>query len=266
MDLWGYDDFSLMTQKLSVDDYKRFLLTLPKGTSIGFFGDSHLRTVVSPDLSVYAKYNVTPNIAYIPGATLLGFGRRNSSLGHFEKIKYYIETVRPKSVVLKFGQVDIDLGIYHKIVIKNKKIDLLDYIKNIIDIYFESLAYLLGTKNIYILPINHPTILDHDTCTEYTSRIITETISDQKSIEKYKHKLHSILPSYKHRSLITQQFNKYLMEKTNNVYTFIDTNEYFLKNNVLQEIFLNNTDHHYNVTSNDKMRTTNFILKQIFAA
>ena len=261
MDNYGYDDFSVITQNLSIDEYQCFLQSLPRTVpSIGFFGDSHLRTVVSPNQLLYATHGVQAHIAYLPGSTMLGFGRRSSSVGHFEKIKLYAEIVRPKALILKFGQVDIDLGFYYKLVVKSEQVCIEDYVNALIDAYIEAVKMI--HVPVFILPINLPTLKDKESCVRYTSTIITENINDKDEIHSLENHLYEVMPSYQDRMDMTKLFNNYLHKKTIGQCFFIDISNLYIKNGSVGARFLAG-DHHYIVNEEDKIASTYAILRNL---
>ena len=99
---------------------------------IKIFGDSHSRIFKKINLN---KYNI--NVDSISGASLSGLFNQNSQLQVKNKIIDYLQNNKPSFLILKFGQVDIDLQYYFKIVMKNQKINKEIYIKNMITNYIK---------------------------------------------------------------------------------------------------------------------------------
>jgi len=147
-----------------------------------------------------------------PGASIKGIGkRRNSSLNLQEKLLNTIED--GDLIVLVFGQVDIELGLYYRQAVQQINETSDDFIKSCI----ESYEYLLNVLKdhfpksiIFIKGINMPVLIDQQKALRYTKRIITENISDKIQIQKATQRLRKKLPTIIERIKISLQFNDYL--------------------------------------------------------
>ena len=76
---------------------------------IKVFGDSHSRIFKKINLD---KFKI--DVDSISGASLNGLCKINSKLNINQKIINYLKNNKPDFLILKFGQVDIDLNYYRR--------------------------------------------------------------------------------------------------------------------------------------------------------
>lgn len=174
------------------------------------FGDSHAKFFNKEPQ--HKNFNV--EVYSISGASIAGFGKRRSTLGTSELITRVIKTTKNfDKLILKFGQVDVDLGYYYRLVIKGENINFPELAKKLIDSYLLFVKQLpISKKKIHIFGINLPSIFNHKNAIDYTSRIITENVDDPLLIDKYKEILTTKLPSIEIRTRFTLEFNKILKD------------------------------------------------------
>lgn len=217
--------------------------------SIKIFGDSHCR--------IFKKCinKLKIDCSVISGGTITGLPKRISTLEIQNKIFDYLENNKPKYLILKFGQVDIDLRYYYKSIKNNSKIDKVIYIKEVIQAYKIFLTKLIEKYpdiNIIIWGINPPTLVTKESCFKYTKRIIfNESNNEDENI------LYEIIESIEDRTLFSKHFNNNLsmLCKEYNL-TYVDVFDDFLdKNNIISNTFTNNNDHHIKGIENEE---TNF--------
>ena len=84
---------------------------------IKIYGDSHSRIFKKIKLNRFKL-----NVENVSGASLIGLPKSNSKLKLRSKIITYLKNNKPDFLILKFGQVDIDLGYYYRIVVSTKSI------------------------------------------------------------------------------------------------------------------------------------------------
>jgi hypothetical protein len=216
---------------------------------IKVFGCSHSRIFKKIKLD---KYQI--ECENISGATLLGLPKRISTLNVKKKIITYLKKNKPDFLILKFGQVDIDLSYYYKLVIKGININKNKYIYNLISCYkkfiFELLNYI-DKEKIIIFGINPPSLIDKKSCYIYTSKIIFN--KNKTSYNLLKSKIESI----EKRTAFSKLFNIKLNEmciKNNIKYTVV-FDEFLNSKNIVSDFFTNNNDHHLRGIENDE---TNF--------
>ncbi len=140
------------------------------------FGDSHSKFFTSQN-----HKDIEINLYQINGASMAGFGKRQSTLKVADKIRQTIYEYQDLDLlILKFGQVDVDLGYYYKLVVKQENIKFIDFAEKVISIYFNFIDSLaLEKRLIYIFGINLPSLFTKDNAVKYTSRIITENIQNE---------------------------------------------------------------------------------------
>ena len=226
---------------------------------IKIFGDSHSR--------IFKKINLTKftiDVDSISGASLSGLTNKNSQLQVKNKIIDYLHNNKPSFLIFKFGQVDIDLQYYFKIVIKNQKINKKEYVKNLIQNYIkfiDEISKIYPKHKIIIYGINPPTLIDKQKCFDYTLRIISE-----KNINNdIKNKLLNSIDNIEERTIFSKLFNKtckYYCDKNNIKY--IEVFDDLLENNIIMSKYTNNNDHHIKGIENDNsnFEPTNSLFKK----
>lgn len=214
---------------------------------IKVFGDSHSRIFKKINLD---KFKI--DVDSISGASLNGLCKINSKLNINQKIINYLKNNKPDFLILKFGQVDIDLNYYYKIVVKNENININNFVKNLIHnyiIFILNISNYIPLSNIIIFGINPPTLIDQKSCFNYTKRIIL----DNNNSIKFKQKLFNNIKSIEIRTHFSIIFNHILKNQCfkNNI-KFTNVFNDFLENNIISKKFTNNNDHHIKGIENDK--------------
>lgn len=182
--------------------------------NISIFGDSHSDIFEKINIE-----NVNFHVNSISGGTLTGLPKRISTLNIQNQIINHIKINAPQFLILKFGQVDIDLGYYYKKIIKEKTINKQDYIKFLINCYDNFIINIqkyINKDKIVIWGINPPSLIDKNDCIKYTSRIIFENIEESLQ-DTYTEKLNNITEDIKSRTEFSYDFNyelrKYCKDK-----------------------------------------------------
>ncbi len=157
-------------------------------SKIHIFGDSHSRAfrLLSPRGGYTSKYfsgdEVSVNV--YQAASMKGFGKRDSTLSVREDILSKVSN--GDTVALAFGQVDLELGWYYSLVVKQEDITLRRFLRACLESY-DVLRKELTEKNcnIVIKGINYPVLLDSIKAKRYVGRIVTEAFDNDKEIKKY---------------------------------------------------------------------------------
>lgn len=164
----------------------------------------------------------------IPGATIKGFGKRNSTLDVKNSI---LKNVNKKTaMVLCFGQVDIELGYYYSLVYKNSELDFLEFSKGLISTYLVFLQELSNKcHSVYVKGCNLTVLYDRDFSLRYVGRIITENTKNKNEAENKMKLLKTLYPSFEERNKHTLSFNKNLCDALKNLrnITYFDFNKSF---------------------------------------
>lgn len=217
-------------------------------------GDSHVGPLYNAR-EIFKSFTQDPLLLVIRGATIAGFGKRQSSLDTFSKLNVLIEEVSPEAVVLKLGQVDVDLGQYYRATIKNEDIKKINYFDSYIDDYLNSIALLPQISRYFVCTINLPTLVHHKDAVYYTSKVIHENIADKPMRREKVAILRQIMPSIEDRTQMTIAFNQCLTSKCKEYdIPFIDETAYFLdeQTGLVKEQFRSTNDHHYACSADDK--------------
>jgi hypothetical protein len=139
--------------------------------NISVFGDSHARS-----FNNIAINGANIDVNALSGATLTGLVKRISTLEVLDKIKEYInKNPNIDFLILKFGQVDIDLKFFYKKYVKQENISDIEYIQECVracKVLIESISEVFPREKIVICGINPPTPVDAQQALEYTSSII----------------------------------------------------------------------------------------------
>lgn len=202
---------------------------------IKVFGCSHSRVFKKLNLD---HYNI--DCENISGATLMGLPKRISTLDVKNRMIHYLKQNEPDFLVLKFGQVDIDLSYYYKLVVKGEKINKSEYIRNLINCYRKIIVELseyIDKKKIIIFGINPPSLIDEQACYIYTSRIINANFSNV-----LKNKIESIKERTKFSKLFNENLQQMCLEYDIKYTCVFD--EVLNSDNVVSNRFTNNNDHH----------------------
>lgn len=226
---------------------------------IKVFGDSH--ATIFKNIKVN---NFEIECKTISGASIVGLPRKKSSLDVRNLIIDYLKNKNPDYLILNFGQVDIDLGFYYKLVVQNRKFNKRKYIKKLIilyDIFINDILKYICKSKLIICDINPPSLKTKESCYKYTKKIvfskkIKETLeNNNKLIEK--------LEDIKVRTEFSECFNTYLKNYCeNNNIKFLNTFYDFLgENKILLDKFTDNDNHHIKglKSESDYFNDTNII-------
>ena len=198
------------------------------------FGDSH---------SVYFGLNdelrsineafkgVNLESVAVHGSTILGFGKRKSTLNSRNFFVEKLQELSPDYVCFALGQVDIELGLYYRLVVKSEPLIVQEYIENLVDAYIAAVEsvqaeYSLPDRAICFKGINLSVLTHHrPKAIAYTSRIITENIEDKGLIKEYTEKLNDVFPSNIERYKNHLHFNELLAKKISGRFSYFDIND-----------------------------------------
>ncbi len=197
------------------------------------FGDSH---------SVY--FNVTPEIRYnIPiledfqikvvvlrGSSILGFGKRKSSLNVHDIFLEHVRAENPDYVVLALGQIDVELGYYYRRVVKSEGVLFNEFSSHLVNTYLDKVNTLIEEKILNNVEIVFKGI--NSTCLtgnrkkaiNYTKRIIAENVNSDEEGKTYLNILKETYPPSLERVNNHLRFNKVLREKIGKRYRYFDIN------------------------------------------
>lgn len=158
------------------------------------FGDSH--TVYFGDARQVFGYNndyknISVECHVKHGAAIAGFGKRQSTMNVKQQILDRLATNNYNFLVLNFGQVDIELGLFYRKFVKNENLSFETHVDNIIKIYLDFIKSLpFDKKNILVKGINLPALCySKPKWLDYINRIITENIVDTDEINLISEKM-----------------------------------------------------------------------------
>lgn len=147
------------------------------------------------------------------GATITGFGKRNSSLNVRDNLIKAFHDFNPDYLCFALGQTDIELGIYYKRVVKMQEIDISDFIQETTKNYIQYINDItnelkISNEKILIKGVNPPVITKYRTKSiNYTAREILRNDFPISEKKQYKDKLKSIYPSVYERYNNHKNFN-----------------------------------------------------------
>ncbi len=219
---------------------------------IKVYGDSHSRIFKKIKLK-----NHIMSVENISGASLSGLPNRESKLKIRNRIINFLKNNKPSYLILKFGQVDIDLGYYYRIVVKNQNIDHKIYINNMIKnyiLFIKDISKYISIDKIIVFGINPPSLIDKNRCVDYTKRIIFENNSEFNNNTDFKNKLIKTIKNIQNRTEFSKLFNntcKYYCNKNNIKYSEV-FDELLDNDKIISKKFTNNNDHHIKGVENDE--------------
>lgn len=171
------------------------------------FGDSHSQFFTGRN-----HENLEIHLYRVPGASMAGFGKKQSTLKVADTIRqtiYYHQDL--DLLILKFGQVDVELGYYYRLVVKKESVDFTDFAEKIVSMYFDFIKSLdVEKRRIYVLGINLPSIFKKNNAIRYTSPIITKNVQDGAEVKSLKKDLVNCLPEIDERTNRSLIFNEIL--------------------------------------------------------
>ncbi|OGR06873.1 MAG: hypothetical protein A2511_17485 [Deltaproteobacteria bacterium RIFOXYD12_FULL_50_9] len=212
-------------------------------TKIVVFGDSHTK-FFGKEQTLSSLYHLGDfyenSICHIyDGATIKGFGKRKSTLNIREKILG--EIMQNDIVVLCFGQVDIELGIYFKKFVKCEDESLDDFLTVLIQSYQLLIDMVKPqAKEVIIKGVNLPVLIEHKKAVRYTHRIISENLSDKEEIQKTRQKLAKGFPGIHQRISFSKLLNEKLqhLARANGVGYFDINAKISYSNGLVKEEFI----------------------------
>ncbi|WP_165735327.1 hypothetical protein [Pseudoalteromonas sp. C8] len=198
------------------------------------FGDSHsIYFNLTNELKELNESfrGVETKVVKLTAATILGFGRRESTLNSREKFINAYNEFKPDYIVFALGQVDIELGLYYRKVVKNESFELESYLNMLCDTYLSSINELVKSLNfdnskIILKGINLSVLTKSRLkAINYTSKIITENVNNQAEINQYKNELNTAFPSNYERYKTHIKFNQLLKENKESDQKYFDINK-----------------------------------------
>ena len=187
-------------------------------------------------------------ILYGYGASICGLYNENSVLKLKEKILNYQHLNPDKYLVFFLGQSDIEFIYYYKSIKNNYKIDITEFINEIVEKYIEFIIKYI--KKPIILGINPAVIKSNEHIFNVNFRDVISMNTNPSGSNhlniKYEDVKH-FYDDFEKRFNNNLDFNKKLNEECQKYnISYIDLNKYILddKNNVKRE-YLNNFDDHH---------------------
>ncbi|MDH2421833.1 hypothetical protein [Cobetia amphilecti] len=177
------------------------------------FGDSHaLYFGMTEQVKRYLKHNIEGiqiNNHVYAGGTINGFGRRDSTLGLYDKVLYSIDEFKPDVVCIGFGQVDLELGYYYKKYVKEEDFEFNEWALSTLTVYSNFIKGL-GVP-VVVKGLNPPVLVSsRNKAINYTRRIITENIKDKSKAKLVINRMKAEFPSDLYRISMTNIFNNHL--------------------------------------------------------
>lgn len=179
---------------------------------IKVFGDSH---------SKYFNVNrqltrVNPNIAghqvaveIFKGATVGGFGKRESTLNVKEFISNnYLEN-DVDFYIFNFGQVDLELGYFYKRYIKKESVNFSEFVMAQSSTLINWIVGNMDVEKCIVKGVNVPVLcFDQNKAINYTKRIITENLTDSNSIDEALDNMKKTFPNDLERTQMALRYNQ----------------------------------------------------------
>ncbi len=171
-----------------------------------FFQQGKATKISGQNISIYGEAMLA--------ATVTGFGRSRSALNVNTRVRKLIDQHHQQSrhILFALGQVDVELGLYYRWVMKDEMIEPQALFENIIELYISNIKELSGNLNPIIKGINQTVLKKQPHAFYYTSRILFEKSGNPARMAALKAKLLEVYPSYDVRLFISNMFNNMLSE------------------------------------------------------
>lgn len=230
-------------------------------------GDSHSKflNITSEMRDAYPNTRgLNTRVLSISGATINGFGKRESTLNSKNQFIRLFNEYKPDYICFALGQVDLELGLFYKQVIQRKKINSLDYAKKLACDYIE---YIIEICNELEFSLNHIIVkgVNLSTLTEsrqkainYTSKIITENIKNNAEIKEHYQYLEKILPINSVRNMNHTTFNLHVKNLCHN-----SNIKYFDINNEIIDEFTGNVKKAFIPAFNDHHLVDSLYIREL---
>lgn len=214
-------------------------------------GDSHAQCFFSQgnDAKI-SGYNISVYGEAMRAATVTGFGRERSALNVNTRVRNMIDKHHHQAqhIVFALGQVDVELGLYYRWVVKDQMIAPEALFSEIITLYLRNISGLRGRLNPIIKGINQTVLKKQPHAFHYTSRILFENTVDPAEISSLKAKLQEVYPSYDVRLFINNMFNEILADAAQKAgIAYFDINDAIVNKETgeVEDAFCPNfSDHH----------------------
>lgn len=174
---------------------------------------------------------INTKVVSMPGATISGFGKRQSTLNVRSKLIEEIKSFEPDFICFALGQVDVELGLYYKRVVKGESIDISSYLDELSEVYVNNIKEIveglsIPHRKVCIKGINLSVLTkSRPKAIQYTKRIITENVTEQSEIKKYLDVLRDIYPSNLERYSNHVYFNNKIKSLSEGLFCYFDIND-----------------------------------------
>lgn len=173
------------------------------------FGDSHSTYFgISEKIKYHAPWvnGININLHKFPASTIIGLGRRNSTLSLSKKIRTILSRDESSARCFCFGQVDIELGYYFRKVVKGEDVTFDKFIAQLLDSY-KIFLKKYDNGRLIIKGINLTVLKNEQFALRYVSRIITENIDNEVLVNECMQKLRKNFDSFGVRNKAILDFN-----------------------------------------------------------
>jgi len=182
------------------------VLILGDSHAESFFPQGHNPEAPGQEISIFG--------AVIGAASVTGFGRLRSALNLNTQVRSQIEQHQDncQHVLFALGQVDVELGLYYRWVVKDEMIDPEALFSEIVELYINNIKDMSGGLQPIIKGINQTVLRKQSHAFHYTSRIIFDEGRKYLQIAAFRARLREVYPSYDVRLTISNMFNEILAE------------------------------------------------------
>lgn len=175
-------------------------------------GDSHAKYFgVTPQVKtlVPSLSGVDVQLEELRGATISGFGKRESTLNAKRVVTDLLEAQSPDVAILNFGQVDLELGLPFRQFVREDEVSVERHLVRFVETYQDFVSSLgSGRPRVVVKGCNLPVLCrDRRKALHYTRRIISENVSDPQEQAAVLARMRRDFPDDTARTAITEQFN-----------------------------------------------------------
>lgn len=220
-------------------------------------GDSHAKYFnITPEMRECFPNSrgVNVKVLSISSASIKGFGRRESTLSTDKIFSNEYNLYKPEKVCFALGQVDLELGYFYSKIIKNSQLSAKKFIDDLISIYIKKVVEIKSQFNIennaiIIKGVNLSTLTEsRNKAVDYTFKVVTESVTSEDDLKKYRALLKQSLPSNIVRNNHHNYFNSELKSQSEKYgFSYFDINNKIIdsKTHNLKKAFIpSGNDHH----------------------
>lgn len=231
------------------------------------FGDSHSKllniTTELKDCFPNCR-GLSVNVLSLSGATIGGFGKRESTLNSHKKFNEAFQKFRPDYICFALGQVDIELGLYYKTIVQKESKEHSVFITELASKYIDNIKssceeIKFPLEKVVVKGVNLSTLTEsRNKAVSYTSRVITENIEDLEEQKTLNQILKKEFPTNSVRNMNHHSFNEQVRKRV-----VLEGMRYFDLNSALEDRLTGNIRKEFIPAFNDHHLVDSLFIREL---